>query len=68
MLAESFYVQVFLSSHSRECIAAFVENGYKTEQVTGFQMINSDNKISSKRVEGERFKYLIENIALDIRG
>jgi|GEM_PF-7014250 len=31
-------------------------------------MINSGNKISSKRVEGERFKYLIENIALDIRG
>ncbi|MDP9768928.1 UNVERIFIED_ORG: AAA15 family ATPase/GTPase [Atlantibacter hermannii] len=67
-LAETFNVQVFLTSHSRECIAAFVENGYKTEQVTGFQMINSDNKISSKRVEGERFKYLIENIALDIRG
>lgn len=67
-LAETFNVQVFLTSHSRECIEAFVENGYKTEQVTGFQMINSGNKISSKRVEGERFKYLIENIALDIRG
>lgn len=67
-LASTFNVQVFLTSHSRECIEAFIENGYKTEQVTGFQMINKDNKIISKRVEGERFKYLVENIALDIRG
>lgn len=67
-LAETFNVQVFLTSHSRECIEAFVENGYKTEQITGFQMINDGNRIISKRVEGERFKYLVENIALDIRG
>ena len=67
-LAEIFNVQVFLTSHSRECIEAFVENGYKTEEITGFQMINENNKIISKRIEGERFKYLVENIALDIRG
>ncbi|HBX3911881.1 TPA: hypothetical protein MH001_13850 [Klebsiella pneumoniae subsp. pneumoniae] len=67
-LAETFNVQVFLTSHSRECIEAFIENGYKTEQITGFQMINDGRKITSKRIEGERFKYLVENIALDIRG
>lgn len=67
-LAETFNVQVFLTSHSRECIEAFVENGYKTEDITGFQMIKEDDVIRSKRVEGERFKYLVENIALDIRG
>ncbi len=67
-LAETFNVQVFLTSHSRECIEAFVENGYKTEEVTGFQMKSEGNEIISKRVVGERFKYLVESIALDIRG
>ncbi|EIV5417576.1 AAA family ATPase [Klebsiella aerogenes] len=67
-LAETFNVQVFLTSHSRECIEAFVENGYKTQDVTGFQMVNQGNQIISKRIVGERFKYLVETIALDIRG
>ncbi len=67
-LAETFNVQVFLTSHSKECIQAFVENDYRTEQLTGFRMINDSGEIITKRVDGERFKYLVENIDLDIRG
>jgi len=67
-LSETFNVQVFLTSHSNECIRAFVENGYRSEQITGFRMINENNNISTKRVDGDRFKYLVENIDLDIRG
>ncbi|PLR23199.1 hypothetical protein PZBJ_13900 [Pantoea endophytica] len=67
-LADTFNVQVFLTSHSDECIRAFVENDYKTEQLTGFRMLNESGTISTKRVDGERFKYLIDSIDLDIRG
>lgn len=67
-LADVFNVQVFLTTHSQECIKAFVENGQDNNVITGFRMINENNKIYSKRVDGERFKYLVENISLDIRG
>lgn len=67
-LSEVFNVQVFLTSHSKECIQAFVDNGYKNDQLTAFRMINDDGKITTKRVDGERFKYLVESIDLDIRG
>lgn len=67
-LSNAFNVQVFLTSHSNECIKAFINNGYNNEDITGYQLINCDGKITSKKVSGERFSYLVNNIDLDIRG
>ncbi|EEJ2502858.1 ATP-binding protein, partial [Salmonella enterica subsp. enterica serovar Potsdam] len=67
-LAEIFNVQLFITSHSNECIRAFIENGYRNDCITGFRMLSDGDKVTTKRVDGDRFQYLIENIDLDIRG
>lgn len=67
-LSERFNVQLFLTSHSGECISAFLENGYKNENITGFQLSKENGKVQVKSAEGERFGYLVKNISLDIRG
>jgi len=67
-LSEKFNVQLFLTSHSGECISAFLENGYKNEDITGFQLSKKDGKVQVKSAEGDRFGYLVKNVDLDIRG
>ncbi len=67
-LAVKFNVQVFITSHSKECIDAFVTNGVYNEDISAYLLENKDNTISTKYVGGDRLKYLIENIGLDIRG
>ncbi|MFS7585239.1 AAA family ATPase [Klebsiella pneumoniae] len=67
-LAERFNVQVFFTSHSGECITAFLNNDYNNDCITGFQLSKVDDKVVVKRADGERFGYLIKNIDLDIRG
>jgi len=67
-LAVKFNVQVFITSHSKECIDAFVNNGVYNEDISAYLLENKNNKISTKYVGGDRLKYLIENIGLDIRG
>jgi AAA15 family ATPase/GTPase len=67
-LAIKFNVQVFITSHSKECIDAFVDNDVHNEDISAYLLENKNNKISTKYVGGDRLKYLIENIGLDIRG
>jgi AAA15 family ATPase/GTPase len=66
-LAGKFNVQVFLTSHSKECIDAFIENNYRPEEITAFQMKEEMGKVVSKYVEGKRLELLLESIDLDIR-
>ncbi|MFK5975390.1 MAG: AAA family ATPase [Sulfurovum sp.] len=67
-LAVKFNVQVFITSHSKECIDAFVNNGVHNEDISAYFLKNKDNQITTKYVGGDRLKYLVENISLDIRG
>jgi AAA15 family ATPase/GTPase len=67
-LADMFNVQVFLTSHSKECIDAFVNNEYNNDEISAYFLENINNEIKTKFVEGERLKYLIDNLDLDIRG
>lgn len=67
-LADTFNVQVFLTSHSKECIDAFVDNGYKNDDISAYLLENINGEIKTKFTSGERLKYLSENISLDIRG
>jgi AAA15 family ATPase/GTPase len=67
-LAGKFNVQVFLTSHSKECVDAFIKNDYRPEEITGFAMKEEMGKRDSKYVEGKRLKRLIDSIDLDIRG
>lgn len=66
-LAVKFNVQVFLSTHSKECIDAFVENAYPDEELTAYALSKEDDKIIAKFLEGNKLKQLVETINIDIR-
>jgi AAA15 family ATPase/GTPase len=66
-LAVKFNVQVFLSTHSKECIDAFVENNYPDDELTAFALSEIEGKISCKFLEGNKLKQLVETINIDIR-
>lgn len=67
-LADIFNVQVFITTHSKECIDAFVNNGYKNEDISAYFLENTNNQMSTKYIGGERLQYLVDSIDLDIRG
>ncbi len=66
-LADKFNVQVFLSTHSKECIDAFIHNNYHNERLTAYAMVEEEGMIKCKYVDGKRLESLIESINLDIR-
>lgn len=66
-MAESFNVQVFLTTHSKECVDAFIENGYANEQISAY-VVDGDGEKKIKYVSGERLERLIDLIAFDLRG
>jgi AAA15 family ATPase/GTPase len=66
-LAKKFNVQVFLSTHSKECIDAFVENNYPDDELTAFSLNETNGKITCKYLEGNKLKQLVETINIDIR-
>jgi len=65
--ANQFNVQIFLSTHSKECIDAFVENDYPDDDLTAFSMQEEGGRIVCKFLEGNKLKQLVESINLDIR-
>ena len=67
-LAVTFNVQVFLTSHSKECIDAFVLNEYRNSDISAYLLTTKENVITSKFIKGERLDYLVDSIGLDIRG
>ncbi|OBS12877.1 hypothetical protein ATE49_03415 [Elizabethkingia miricola] len=67
-LADKFNVQVFLTTHSKECIDAFVENDYPDDELTAFALEMGDNgKIECNFLSGNKLKQLVETINIDIR-
>lgn len=67
-LAEQFNVQVFITSHSRECINAFINNGFRNEEISAYHLKNIDGQIKYEYSDGNRLTRLVENMDFDIRG
>ncbi|VAY87979.1 hypothetical protein MNB_ARC-1_1251 [hydrothermal vent metagenome] len=68
-LAEKFNVQVFLTSHSKECIDAFVKNNYiKNDELMAFLLENKDGNLEYQYIDGNRLESLVSSMDLDIRG
>jgi AAA15 family ATPase/GTPase len=67
VLADKFNVQLFLTSHSKEAIDAFVNNGYKNEDISAY-LLDRNSEKGYKYIKGDRLKYLIDSIDLDLRG
>ena len=65
--AKEFNVQVFLTTHSKECIDAFVENEYPDDELTAFSLMEEEGKIKSRYLEGNKLKRLVESMNIDIR-
>jgi AAA15 family ATPase/GTPase len=67
-VAKDFNVQVFLSTHSKECIDAFVENEFPDDELTAYVLEeNIASKIECKFLKGDKLKQLVETIDIDIR-
>lgn len=68
ILADIFNVQVFLTSHSKECIDAFVNNNHKNDEISAYFLMNQDNEVEAINVSGEKLKNYIESTNFDLRG
>ena len=66
-LAVEFNVQVFITTHSKECIDAFIQNQFKNDEITAYLLQNNNGQIQCKYIEGSRLERLIETINFDIR-
>ncbi|MDQ6961753.1 MAG: AAA family ATPase [Mariprofundaceae bacterium] len=67
-LAVTFNVQVFITSHSKECISAFVDNDYNNEDISFFTMVrDKNNTIQSIKYDD---KALADELSqgLEVRG
>ncbi|GHU60285.1 hypothetical protein FACS189444_6930 [Spirochaetia bacterium] len=68
LLAARFNVQLFLSTHSKECIDAFIEAKYNNNKdITAYSLTEEAGKVVCKYINGERLESLIQSINFDIR-
>ncbi len=66
-LAEEFNVQLFITSHSKECINSFFDNGNKNTNLSAYSLVRQNEKIELQYTEGERFGRMIQNFDTDLR-
>lgn len=65
-LARTNHVQLFISTHSKECVDAFANT--EAEELMAYVMgITPSGDIDYRRIDGARLSTLIESINLDIR-
>lgn len=67
-MAEYFNVQLFITTHSKECIDAFVKNQYNNDEISAYQVREENEQVICKHIAGENLAYLVESIAFDMRG
>lgn len=68
LLSEDFNVQLFITTHSNECVKAFFENEYRNEDISGYRLQRTDLGISYLGETGKALQNQIENFSLDLRG
>ena len=66
-LSTEFDVQVFLTSHSRECIDAFVGSIVDIDCLTYTSLINKDGRIGLRQHTGREYRRLVEIADTDLR-
>ncbi|WP_173179958.1 AAA family ATPase [Desulfosarcina ovata] len=66
-LSEKFYVQVFLTSHSKECIDAFARCDSIRPKLAAYALLDRHEK-KYLRFDGERIARLLDSIDFDLRG
>ncbi len=66
-LAAALGVQVFLSTHSKEAIDAFLLNGHGIEDVVGYALNRTDDAAQVRRYDGRKLRRLHEAVDFDLR-
>lgn len=66
-LAIEFNVQVFMTSHSKECIDAFVLNEFKLDEVSAYVLVQRNGKTACIQRSGPQLVELLEISDVDIR-
>ncbi len=66
-LAIAFRVQVFVTSHSKECIDAFVTNDFRLDEVSTFTLVQRNGQTVSIRRSGPELADLLEIGDVDMR-
>ncbi len=68
-LSVQFNTQVFISSHSKECVDAFAKSAViPVNELSAYSLIETDGQLECFHFSGERLKRLINTIAFDLRG
>ena len=68
-LAVEHKVQVFLTTHSKEALDAFILNGYATEDIAGYALCRGgESGVAVQRFDGEKLERLHKALDFDLRG
>ncbi len=67
-LAAEHNVQVFLTTHSKETIDAFIKNGYRTDDIAGYGICRRSDGVRARRFDGDRLLKLNKAVDFDLRG
>ena len=67
-LAVKFNTQVFLTTHSKECVDAFVNNHFRNGDISAYRIQNEGQDVEIKQIDGENLESLVHLISFDIRG
>ena len=67
-LAVELNVQVFLTTHSKEALDAFIVNNYKTDDIACYAIRRDEEGAGIRRFDGEKLLLLHEAADFDVRG
>ncbi len=66
-LSKLFNTQVFLTSHSKECIDAFVKNMPQINELSACALVENEGRIVAREFTGKAFRRLVEAGNVDLR-
>jgi AAA15 family ATPase/GTPase len=66
-LSKLFNTQVFLTSHSKECIDAFVKNIPQINDLSACALVKNKDRIVAREFTGKEFRRLVEAGNVDLR-
>ena len=66
-LAAELKVQVFLSTHSKEAIDAFLMNGNNIDDVVGYTINRTSEGVTARRFAGDTLRKLHDAVDFDLR-
>ena len=67
-LAEEHNVQVFLTTHSKEALDAFILNDSATKDIAGYALCRGESGVVVRRFDGEKLVRLHQALDFDLRG